>query len=80
MLRSVLKHSDPWSIVVIVITFVLFVTAAFSKGFTHELLLESGVFLVSIRLILISHKNSLLALETEERLEAIYTLLRERRS
>jgi hypothetical protein len=80
MLRSVLKHSDPWSIVVIMTTFVLFLTAVFIKGFTHELLLESGVFLVSIKLILMSHKNSLIALETEERLEDIYTLLRERKS
>jgi hypothetical protein len=43
---------------------------------THDLLLEAGVFLVSVKLILMSHKNSVLAIETENRLEQIHTLLR----
>lgn len=78
MLTSLRKHFDPWSIVVIILTFVLFILALFIKGLTHELLLEAGVFLVSLKLILMSHKNSVLAQETEERLEAIYNLLRSR--
>lgn len=75
MLKSLHKHFDPWSIVVIALTLVLFVLALFIKGFTHELLLETGVFLVSVKLILMSHKNSMLAHETEERLKTIYNLL-----
>lgn len=78
MLTSLRKHFDPWSIVVIILTFVLFILALFIKGFTHELLLEAAVFLVSLKLILMSHKNSVLAQETEERLDAIYNLLRGR--
>lgn len=70
------KHFDPWSMVVIVVTFVLFILALFIKGLTHEVLLEAGVFLVSLKLILMSHKNSVLAMETEERLEQIHALLR----
>lgn len=42
---------------VIVITFLLFAVALFSKGFTHDLLLEAGVLLVSVKIILMSYKN-----------------------
>jgi hypothetical protein len=52
------KHFDFGSIVVIVITLVLFVVALFTKGFTHDLLLEAGVFLVSVKLILMAYHNS----------------------
>jgi hypothetical protein len=61
----VLKSSDPWSIIIIVLTVGLFVLALFLKGFTHDLLLESGVFLVSAKLILMAKRNA----ETESRLE-----------
>jgi hypothetical protein len=50
------------------------------QGFTHDLLLEAGVFLVSVKLILMSHKNSVLAIETENRLDQIYDLLRRQNS
>jgi hypothetical protein len=48
------KRFDPGSLLVIVITFILFVAALFTKGFTHDLLLEAGVFLVSVKLIIMS--------------------------
>lgn len=70
------KHFDFWSILVIALTLILFITALIIKGLTHDLLLEAGVFLVSVKLILMSHKNSVLAIETENRLEQIHTLLR----
>ena len=70
------KHFDLWSIVVIALTLILFIVALFIKGLTHELLLEAGVFLVSVKLILMSYKNSVLAVETEKRLEQIHNLLR----
>jgi hypothetical protein len=75
-MKSLRNHFDPWSLVVIILTFVLFILALFIKGVTHDLLLEAGVFMVSLKLILMSHKNSVLAQETEERLDAIYNLLR----
>jgi hypothetical protein len=53
------KHFNPASLAVIVITFVLFVLALFTKGFTHDLLLEVGVFLVSVKLILMGYRNSM---------------------
>jgi len=52
------KHFDAGSMIVIVITFVLFILALFTKGFTHGLLLEAGVFLVSVKLIMMAYKNS----------------------
>jgi hypothetical protein len=70
------KHFDFWSMLVIALTLILFVTALIIKGLTHDLLLEAGVFLVSVKLILMSHKNSVLAIETEDRLEQIHALLR----
>ncbi len=75
MTKYLRDHFDPWSLVVIVLTFALFIVALFLKGLTHEILLEAGVFLVSIKLIMMSHKNSLMAKKTEFQLEQIYAAL-----
>ncbi len=56
-IRDIKDHFDTASLIVIAITFVLFVTALFTKGFTHKLLLEAGVFLVSVKLILMVYQN-----------------------
>jgi hypothetical protein len=74
------KHFDFWSMLVIALTLILFLTALIIKGLTHDLLLEAGVFLVSVKLILMSHKNSVLAIKTEDRLEQIHDLLRNMQS
>lgn len=74
------KHFDFWSMVVIGLTLVLFIAALIIKGFTHDLLLEAGVFLVSVKLILMGHKNSILAIETEHRLEEIQAMLKSMQS
>ena len=52
------KHFDTPTIITIIITFVLFTFALFTKGLTHDLLLEAGVFLVSVKLILMSYNNN----------------------
>lgn len=41
----------------IALTLLLFIAALFVKGFTHDLLLETGVFLVSVKLVLMSYKS-----------------------
>jgi hypothetical protein len=51
--------------------------ALFIKGLTHEILLEAGVFLVSLKLIMMSHKNSLLAKKTQFQLERIVESLQD---
>jgi Na+-translocating ferredoxin:NAD+ oxidoreductase RnfE subunit len=75
MSKSVWNNFDPLSIFVIVLTLVLFVLALFANGFTHDLLQECGVFLVSVKLIMMSHKNGVSARLAEERLEKIQNLL-----
>jgi len=52
------KYFDFGSISVISITFLLFVIALFTQGITHDLLLEAGVLLVSIKLILMAYKTA----------------------
>ena len=61
------------SLAVIVLTFILFVTALFTKGWTHDLLLEAGVFLVSVKLIIMSFKNTVAVEAIENKLDQILT-------
>jgi len=74
-MRSFLRQLDIVSQVVILITFVLFVAALFIKGFGHGLLLEAGVFLISVKLIMMAHKNSILAKDLNDRLDRMDTTL-----
>ena len=69
------QHLDTGSRIVIVVTCVLFVAALFIKGFGHGVLLEAGVFLVSVKLILMSYKNSVAATEIKDRLMRLERLL-----
>ena len=73
-----LKYFDTGSIVVIAITFVLFVVALFVKGFTQDLLLEAGVFLVSTKLILMAYRNTLNYKDIKKELEEVKSLLKEK--
>jgi hypothetical protein len=52
------KHLDRNTQITLGVTLVLFVVALFEKGFTHDLLLEAAVFLVSAKLVLLSYKAS----------------------
>ncbi len=70
------KYFDPASIAVILITLVLFITALFYKGFTHDLLLEAGVFLVSVKLILLSFRNSVFISDLKKELREIKELIK----
>lgn len=62
---TLFKSSDPWTNVVILMTVGLFGLSLAVKGFTHDLFLEAGVFLVSVKLILMTGKNA----ASEERME-----------
>jgi hypothetical protein len=72
------KHFDPWSLIVIVLTLVLFAVALVKKGFTHDLLLEAGVFLVSAKLVLMSYKLSVTMVNLQQQVEEILDALRKR--
>ena len=54
---NIRKHFDVGSILVISVTFILFVAAVFTRGWTHDLLLEAAVFLVSVKLVIMAYKN-----------------------
>lgn len=53
------KYVSAADSIVIVTTFLLFAIALFSKGLTHDLLLEAGVLLVSIKIIMMNYKNNI---------------------
>ena len=65
------QHFDTASLIVIAITFVLFSTALFTEGLTHDILLEAGVFLVSVKLIIMAYKNSRASKEISKELSDI---------
>ncbi len=73
-----MKNFDPWSIVVIATTFVLFTMALFFKGLTHDLLLEAGVFLVSVKLIMLAYKSNISMQNIENELKELKRLLKNR--
>jgi len=75
VMRDLHPHLDIGTRLVIVITFVLFVAALYIKGFGHGLLLEAGVFLVSVKLMLMAYKNSVVAKEVSERLDRMEAAL-----
>ncbi|MBS0374143.1 MAG: hypothetical protein JSR73_06155 [Proteobacteria bacterium] len=66
---------DVGSYLTIGITLVLFIVALFATGFTHDLLLEAGVFLVSVKLVLMSYKQGLETEGLRRELSAIRALL-----
>jgi hypothetical protein len=72
------KHFDTGSMFVIIITFVLFMLALFTKGFTQDLLLEAGIFLVSVKLIMMAYLNSVYIKSIENELKEIKGLINRR--
>ena len=71
------KYFDTGSMIVIIITFVLFVAALFVKGLTKDLFLEAGVFLVSVKLIMMAYRNNAHIEGIETELKDIKGLLKD---
>lgn len=69
------KVLDSGTLTVIIVTFVLFVLSLFTKGLTHDLLLESGVFLVSVKLILLAYKSNVMKESIENKLGVIHAAI-----
>jgi hypothetical protein len=76
MMKTFAKHFDVWSLIVIVITFVLFGIALFTKGLTHDILLEIGVLLVSVKLIVMAYRNAVASSTIQKKPDAIYITLK----
>jgi hypothetical protein len=68
------------SLITLIVTLLLFVVALFEKGFTHDMLLEAGVFLVSVKLILGAEKNKMDLQRIEEKIDRQLDLQRQSRS
>ena len=71
---------DGASVFTVALTLVLFVVALFVKGVTHDLLLEAGVFLVSVKLVLMNYKNGVAMRTLEHHLDEIKSLIESRRA
>ena len=69
------QHLDPASWLVLLVTLVLFVVALFVKGLGHDLLLEAGVFLVSVKLIMMMYKAGASSRQLAAELAAIRAAL-----
>lgn len=69
------RYMDIGSLIVALVTLLLFIAALFAKGVTHDLFLESGVFLVSVKVIIMSHKNNVAAHESNEKLDRVLAML-----
>ncbi len=74
------ERLDLGSLVVIVVTFVLFLLSLFVKGFGHDFLLDAGIFLVSVKLIPMSFRNNLHTKELNQRLDEIKNLIKKKSS
>jgi hypothetical protein len=76
-MANIRHYFDAGSLLVILITLALFVAALYFTGFTHDLLLEAGVFLVSVKLILMSYKNAVASDKLHNELAEIRSLIQE---
>ena len=63
------------SLAVIGTTLGLFILALFTKGLTHDILLEAAVFLISVKLVLMAYKNAYASEITNKRLDEIFRLV-----
>lgn len=70
-----MRRFDTGTWFVMILTFILFLGAVVTKGLTHELLLEAGVFLVSVKLIIMAYKNSVTAESIQNDLKEIKKVL-----
>ena len=71
-----MKHVDLGSILIIIMTFVLFALALLFTGFTHDILLKAGVFLVSVKLIIMAYKANISSSRIELELKGIKETLK----
>ncbi len=60
---------------IVLITFALFIAAIFSKGLTHDIFLEAGVFLISIKIIYLTLRTNSITRKIQKQLESMNTLL-----
>jgi hypothetical protein len=67
---------DAGSAAVAAITLALFLAALYLRGLSHEILLEAGVFLVSVKLMMMMRKNEAYAEKLDAKLDALAAALK----
>lgn len=72
------KYLSTIDLIVIIFTFLLFTIALFVKGLTHDILVEAGVLLVSIKIIVMNYRITVLNKAILEKLDEIRETIREK--
>jgi hypothetical protein len=72
------KYLSTIDLIVIIVTFLLFTIALFVKGLTHDILVEAGVLLVSIKIIVMNYRITVLNKAILEKLDEIRETIREK--
>lgn len=65
------RYIDTASLVVAIITAILFGAALFVKGITHDLFLEVGVLLISVKILISNYQSQVKADRLEKKLDSI---------
>lgn len=72
------KYLSTIDLIVIIVTFLLFTIALFVKGLTHDILVEAGVLLVSIKIIVMNYRITVSNKAILEKLDEIRETMREK--
>ena len=75
MRKFLLSYIDSVSVITILITLILFLAALYFTGLTHDILLEAGVFLVSVKLIIMGYQNKQSSDKNHKELKEIQKML-----
>ncbi|HPF03882.1 MAG TPA: hypothetical protein PLV06_07950 [Bacteroidales bacterium] len=70
------KFFDTGTLLVVMTTLILFILALFTKGLTHDILLEAGVFLISVKLIMMAYKTNIFYQDISQNLTRIHEQLK----
>ena len=69
------KFLDVGSWIVALLTLGLFIAVLFVKGLTHDLFLEAGVFLISVKVVAMAYKNSVEVNQLNAKLDQVLAVL-----
>ncbi len=69
------RFLDAGSLIVATVTLSFFIAALFTKGLTHDLFLEAGVFLVSVKIILMAYRNAVATENLNQKLDKVLAAL-----
>jgi hypothetical protein len=74
------KLLDIGSWITIAVTLALFGVALLVKGVPHDVMLEAAVFLVSVKLVIMTYKNAMASDDLKAELQRLREVLEDRQS